>query len=217
MTQNSMTNLDRIRRRRIVPVVILEKEESAEPLAEALLKAGLDIMEITFRTDAAECAIRRIATKFPEILLGAGTVLEPEQLRRAIGAGAKFIVAPGLNENIVRAAKAADCDMFPGVMTPSDVEKALGLGCRILKFFPAEAAGGVAMLKALEGPYSHTGVSFIPTGGISAANMRTYLERPSVAAIGGSWMVEKQLIAARDWTGIEQLTRAALAAAAGKA
>lgn len=206
--------LARIASKRIVPVVVLDHEEQAEPLAEALLKAGLDIMEITFRTAAAEGAIKRIAKRFPEILLGAGTVLGVAQLQRAADAGASYALAPGLNEVVVSAAEKAGVLMFPGVMTPSEVEKALSMNCHILKFFPAEAAGGVTMLKALEGPYSHTGVKFIPTGGIDLNNMRTYLERPSVAAIGGSWIVEKKLIAAKEWGKIEQLTRDALALAA---
>lgn len=207
----------KISSRRIVPVVVLDREDEAEPLAETLLKAGLDIMEITFRTDAAEASIRRIARRFPEMLVGAGTVLDLDQLKRAAGAGAKFAVAPGLNEAVVLAARSAGLPFFPGVMTPSDVEKGLSLGCRILKFFPAETAGGAPMIKALEGPYAHTGVKFLPTGGIGLANMRAYLERPSVAAIGGSWIVEKKLVAARDWATIEILTREALAMAAAVA
>ncbi len=214
MSDKSQAMLVRIMAKRIVPVIVLDHEEQAEPLAEALLKAGLDIMEITFRTAAAEASIRRIARRFPEILLGAGTVLGTDQLKRAADAGATYALAPGLNETIVSAADKAGILMFPGVMTPSEVEKALSLNCRILKFFPAEAAGGVTMLKALEGPYSHTGVKFLPTGGIGLNNMRSYLERPSVAAIGGSWIVEKKMIAAREWGTIEQLTRDALALAA---
>ena len=206
--------LARIASKRIVPVIVLDHEEQAEPLAETLLKAGLDIMEITFRTAAAEASIRRIAKRFPEILLGAGTVLGTDQLKRAADAGASYALAPGLNEAVVNAAAKAGILMFPGVMTPSEVEKALSLNCRILKFFPAEAAGGVTMLKALEGPYAHTGVKFLPTGGIGLNNMKTYLERPSVAAIGGSWIVEKKMILAKDWKSIEQLTREALALAA---
>jgi 2-dehydro-3-deoxyphosphogluconate aldolase/(4S)-4-hydroxy-2-oxoglutarate aldolase len=205
--------LERIARRRIVPVVVLEQVELAELLAETLLKAGLDVMEVTFRTPAAASAIRKIAARFPEMLQGAGTLLDPDQVRKAIDAGARFAVAPGLNERVVEAARAAGIESIPGIMTPSEVEKAMSLGCRTLKFFPAEQAGGVAMLKALEGPYGHTGVRFIPTGGINAANMRSYLERPSVVAVGGSWMVEKKLIVARDWRRIEELTRAALAVA----
>ena len=216
MTEKIST-VERLLRKRLVPVVVLDKESDAEPLAEALLKAGLDIMEITFRTAAAEGAIKRIAARFPEILLGAGTVLEPEQARRAAAAGATFAVAPGLNPEVVAAARAAGLEMFPGVMTPSDVERGLALGCKIQKFFPAEAAGGVTLLKALEGPYVHTGLKFVPTGGIGLVNLRSYLERPIVAAVGGSWMVEKKLIAAADWTQIEKLTRDALAAAAPRA
>jgi 2-dehydro-3-deoxyphosphogluconate aldolase/(4S)-4-hydroxy-2-oxoglutarate aldolase len=213
MNESEMSVLDRIKRARVIPVVALDREDLAEPLAETLLRAGLDVMEITFRTTAAAAAILKITTQFKEMLVGAGTVLDPDQVRRAVEAGARFAVAPGLNEKVVAAAQEAGIEMVPGVMTPSEVDKALGLACRTLKFFPAEAAGGVAMLKSLEGPYGHTGVRFIPTGGINPGNMGSYLQCPSVIAVGGSWMVEKKLVAARDWLQIEQLTRAALAAA----
>lgn len=214
MSDKMNVMLKRIVSKRIVPVIVLDHEDQAEPLAETLLKAGLDVMEITFRTAAAEGSIKRIAKRFPEILLGAGTVLGSDQLTRAADAGASYCLAPGLNESVVLAAEKAGVLMFPGVMTPSEVETALSMNCRILKFFPAEAAGGVALLKALEGPYAHTGVTFLPTGGIGLNNMRSYLERPSVAAIGGSWIVEKKMIAAKDWATIETLTREALAIAA---
>jgi 2-dehydro-3-deoxyphosphogluconate aldolase/(4S)-4-hydroxy-2-oxoglutarate aldolase len=217
MSQTMHDVLGRITARRIVPVVVLDKEEQAEPLAETLLQAGLDIMEVTFRTAAAEKAIRRIAKRFPRMLLGAGTVLEPEQARRAADAGATFALAPGLNERVVEAAGKVGILMFPGIMTPSEVERGLALGCRVQKFFPAELMGGAAMLKTLEGPYAHTGVKFLPTGGIGLGNMKAYLERPSVAAIGGSWMVEKTLLAAGDWGAIERLTRETLALAAARA
>jgi 2-dehydro-3-deoxyphosphogluconate aldolase/(4S)-4-hydroxy-2-oxoglutarate aldolase len=213
MSEAHVNVLERIARKRIVPVVALDREELAEPLAETLLRAGLDVMEVTFRTSEAAPALRRIAARFPEMLLGAGTVMEPDQVRKAVDAGARFAVAPGLNERVVKTAREAGITMVPGVMTPSEVEKAISLACRTLKFFPAEQAGGVAMLKALAGPYGHTGVHFIPTGGINASNMFSYLELPFVAAVGGSWMVEKKLIASKDWSQIEQLTRAALAAA----
>jgi len=209
-----MNVLERIARRRIVPVVALDREELAEPLAEVLLAAGLDVMEITFRTDAAAPSIQRITARFPEMLLGAGTLLEPDQVQKAVDAGARFAVAPGLSARVVESAHRIGIDMVPGVMTPSEVEKAMSLGCRTLKFFPAEQAGGIAMLKALEGPYGHTGVRFIPTGGINIANMNSYLERPSVVAVGGSWMVERKLVTAGAWSRIEQLTRDAVAAAA---
>ena len=207
--------IHRILTKRIVPVVVLDSADSAVPLAEALLAAGLDIMEITFRTAAAEESIRLIASRFPEILLGAGTLLETGQVVRAKNAGAVFGLAPGLNPEIVATAHQAGLEFSPGVMTPSEVEQALALGCKLLKFFPAEAAGGVNMLKSLAGPYAHTGVKFIPTGGVSAANLTDYLKLPVVAAIGGSWMVDKALVNQGKWAEITRLTRDALDAAAG--
>ena len=206
--------INRILTKRIVPVVVLDDAEFAEPLAEALLAGGLDIMEITFRTEAAEESIRRIATQFPEILLGAGTLLEKEQVQRAKDAGAVFGLAPGLNPNIISAANKIGLQFSPGVMTPSDVEMALTLGCKLLKFFPAEVAGGVDMLKALSGPYGHTGVKFIPTGGVTSENIRSYLKLPIVAAIGGSWMVDKMLINEKKWGEITRITRHAIETAA---
>ncbi|MBN8456581.1 MAG: bifunctional 4-hydroxy-2-oxoglutarate aldolase/2-dehydro-3-deoxy-phosphogluconate aldolase [Verrucomicrobia bacterium] len=207
--------LDRIASARIVPVVVLDREEDAEPLAEALIAGGLEVMEITFRTAAAAGAIRRIATRFPQILLGAGTLLEPDQVRRARDAGAVFGLAPGLNPRIVETARECGLGFAPGVMTPSEVEQAMALGCKVLKFFPAGNAGGPAMLKALAGPYAHTGVRFIPTGGVTADNLTDYLKLPIVAAVGGSWMVDKSLVAAGNWAEITRLTQAALAAARG--
>lgn len=206
--------IDRVLAKRIVPVVVLDDAATAEPLAEALLEGGLDIMEITFRTTAAEESIRRIARRFPEILLGAGTLLDEDQVERAKDAGAVFGLAPGLNPKIVAKARELDLQFSPGVMTPTDLEHALGLGCKLLKFFPAEVAGGTAMLKALAGPYGHTGVKFIPTGGISSGLLDSYLKLPIVAAIGGSWMVEKSLVNEGKWSEITRLTREALAAAA---
>jgi 2-dehydro-3-deoxyphosphogluconate aldolase/(4S)-4-hydroxy-2-oxoglutarate aldolase len=206
--------LERILAKRIVPVVVLDTAEHAEPLAEALLAGGLDIMEITFRTAAAEESIQRIAARFPEILLGAGTLLEKKQVKRARRAGAVFGLAPGLNPETVKAAEDAGLLFAPGVITPSEVEQALALGCKLLKFFPAEAAGGVNMLKSLAGPYAHTGVKFVPTGGITSSNLVKYLKLPVVAAIGGSWMVDKALINEGKWDEITRLTQEALEAAA---
>ena len=206
--------LERIERGRIVPIVVLDDVDAAAPLAEALLAGGLDVMEITLRTGAALAAIRRIATAYPEMLLGAGTLLDPSQVEQARDAGAVFGLAPGLNPRVVQAA--ANCGMLfaPGVMTPSEVEQAWAIGCKLLKFFPAEPAGGVAMLKALAGPYAHLGLRFIPTGGIHTGNLADYLKVPLVAAIGGSWMVDKALVAAGRWDEITRLTRVAVAAAA---
>lgn len=206
--------IDRILAKRIVPVVVLDDVEHAEPLAEALLSAGLDIVEITFRTEAAEACIRRIAERYPEVLLGAGTLLEQDQVKRARDAGAVFGLAPGLNPTIVDAAQAVGMEFSPGVMSPSEVEQALALNCKLLKFFPAEAAGGVNMLKSLAGPYKHTGVKFTPTGGITANNLQDYLRLPVVAAIGGSWMVSPVLIKEGNWSEISKLTEEALTLAA---
>ncbi len=202
--------IDRILAKRIIPVIVLDSAEDAEPLAEALLEGGLDIMEITFRTEAAEESIRRIAKRFPEILLGAGTLLTADQVKRAKDAGAVFGLAPGVNPETVAVAKEVGLQFSPGVMTPSEVEQALSLDCKLLKFFPAEAAGGVKMLKSLAGPYAHTGVKFTPTGGINAANLTDYLRLPEVAAIGGSWMVDKALVENGKWNEISQRTAAAL-------
>jgi 2-dehydro-3-deoxyphosphogluconate aldolase/(4S)-4-hydroxy-2-oxoglutarate aldolase len=206
--------IERILSKHIVPVIVLDSVEFAEPLAEALLAGGLDIMEITFRTAAAEAAIERIATRYPEILLGAGTLLGKDQIKRAKNAGAVFGLAPGFNPGVVSAAQEIGLEFSPGVMTPSEVEGALTLGCKLLKFFPAEAAGGVSMLKSLAGPYAHTGVRFIPTGGVSSANLSAYLKLSVVAAIGGSWMVDKRLMSEGKWKEITRLTKESLELAA---
>jgi len=203
--------MDEIFKTRLMPVVVIDDVELAEPLAESLLSAGQAAVEITFRTPAAAACVQRMRQRFPKMIVGAGTLLTVEQLERAISAGAQFAVAPGLNPRVVERALTLKVPMYPGVMTPSEVEQGLEFGCQTLKFFPAEAAGGVKMLKSLAGPYAHTGVRFIPLGGINAANMASYLALPIVAAIGGSWMVEKELIARRDWTRIGALTREALA------
>jgi len=147
------------------------------------------------------------------MMVGAGTVLEPQQLADAIEAGAQFGVSPGLNENIVRAARDKNFFFIPGIMTPSEIESALQLGCKLLKFFPADAAGGVKMLKALAGPYEPAGVRFIPLGGVSAANMQEYLALPNVAAIGGSWLCERKLMREQQWDQVTVLAREALAKA----
>jgi 2-dehydro-3-deoxyphosphogluconate aldolase/(4S)-4-hydroxy-2-oxoglutarate aldolase len=201
--------------KRLLPAVVIEDAELAAPLAEALLAAGLPVIEITFRTQAAEAAIRNVAKRFPEMKLGAGTLLTPDQVARARDAGATFGVAPGLSESVVRRAQECGLQMIPGVATPTEVTRALELGCQVLKFFPADAFGGVKAIKAIGGAFGHTGVRFLPTGGIDAKNLREYLALPIVAAVGGSWMVEKSLIAAKNWKQIEDLTREAVAAANG--
>ena len=206
--------MQRIFEKRIVPVAVIDKADDAVPLAEALLAAGIDIIEVTFRTPAAEQSIRNVRKAHPDMLVGAGTILDTAQLQRAFDAGARFAVAPGLNETVVSKSLSLKLPFVPGVMTPSDVERGLALGCKLQKFFPAEVAGGVKMLKALAGPYAHTGVKFIPLGGVNATNAPEYLALPIVAAIGGSWMVERKLIVDRDWPAIRTLATEAARLAA---
>lgn len=205
----------RLLERRLVPVVVIEDAAKAVDLAQSLLAAGLGVIEITFRTSAAEESIRRIARDCPKMLVGAGTLLDAEQVKKAAGAGAQFGLAPGLDERVIVAAQKEKLTYVPGVATPTDVQKGLSLGCKIQKFFPAEQAGGAPYLKALEGPYGHTGVRFIPTGGLQATNVAPYLALQSVAALGGSWFVDKKYIEAADWTSIQRLTREAIQLTSG--
>lgn len=191
--------IEQIRKAGIVPVVVLDRATDAVPLAEVLLEHQLPVIEITCRTSAAMEAIQRISSACPNMTVGAGTVLCAEDAVRAAEAGASFAVAPGCSPDVVEAAQDAGLLFAPGVMTPTDVEAAYGLGCHLLKFFPAGAAGGPTMLKALQGPYSHLGLEFIPTGGVSAENLRSYLDLSCVAAVGGSWMVKRELIAGHNW------------------
>ena len=191
----------------IVPVVVLNKVADAEPLAEALIKGGLPCAEVTFRTDAAEESIRAIAKKFPDMFVGAGTVLTTEQVDRAIGAGAKFIVSPGLNPKVVEYCIKKGYPITPGIMTPTELEVALGFGLDVVKFFPAENAGGLKMIKAMSAPY--TMMKFMPTGGINATNVRDYLACDKILACGGSWMVKGDLINAGNFAEIERLTKEA--------
>ena len=191
----------------IVPVVVLNKVEDAQPLAQALIAGGLPCAEVTFRTDAAEGSIRSIAKKFPDMFVGAGTVLTTEQVDRAIGAGAKFIVSPGLNPKVVEYCLKKGYPITPGIMTPSELEVALGFGLDVVKFFPAENAGGLKMIKAMSAPY--TMMKFMPTGGINATNVRDYLACGKILACGGSWMVKGDLVNAGDFAQIEKLTREA--------
>ena len=206
----SMDLTSRLLERRLIPVVIIEDAAKAVDLAQTLLSAGLGVIEITFRTKAAEEAIRRIAKDCPKMLVGAGTLLDSEQVKKAAEAGARFGLAPGLDEKIVQTAQKENLTFVPGVVTPSEVQKGLSLGCKIQKFFPAEQAGGAPYLKALEGPYGHTGVRFIPTGGLQVGNAAAYLALKCVAALGGSWFVDKKFIEANDWKKIQTLTQEAI-------
>ncbi len=173
---------------KIVPVLVLNSLKEGLAVCEQLCRNGLPAAEITFRTSAAEEIIREVSKRFPEMFVGAGTVLNVDDLNRAFDAGAKFAVAPGFNPKVVAEAVKRGFPFCPGVCAPSEAEQALDFGCRTLKFFPAEACGGVAMLKALIAPYKHLGVKFMPTGGIKPANAESYLAVPEVAAIGGTWL-----------------------------
>ena len=188
----------------IVPVVVLQDAAKAEPLAEALCKGGLACAEVTFRTDAAEESIRIMSEKFPEMLVGAGTVLTTEQADRAVKAGAKFIVSPGLNPEVVKWCQAHEVPVIPGIVTPTEMEQAIGLGLTMVKFFPAEPAGGVAMLKAMAAPY--VGIKFMPTGGINAKNLEDYLSFDKIICCGGSWMVKGELVKNGEFDKIRDLT-----------
>lgn len=192
----------------IVPVVKIEHAEDAVPLAKALCAGGIPCAEITFRTSAAEESIRRIAQEVPQMLVGAGTVLTPEQADAAVNAGAKFIVSPGLNPKVVAHCVEKGYPITPGTSSPSDVEQALSFGLEVVKFFPAEAAGGIGMIKAMSAPYG--GVKFMPTGGVNAKNLRSYLDFSKVLACGGSWMVPADLLNNKEFAEIERLTREAV-------
>ena len=193
---------------KLVPVVVLEDAKDAVSLAKSLIEGGLPCAEVTFRTAAAEERIRKMTEAFPEMLVGAGTVLTTEQVDRAVAAGAKFIVSPGFNPRIVDYCLDKGIPMIPGCCTPSDIEQALERGLEVVKFFPAEAAGGVPMLKALAGPYRN--VRFMPTGGIGPANLKNYLALPAVLACGGSWMVKESLVNAGEFDKIRELTMEAV-------
>jgi len=196
---------------RLVPVVVLAEAHRAEGLADALVAGGLHVAEVTFRTPAAAEAIRRMA-KHPDLVVGAGTVVRAEQVDQAVDAGARFIVSPGLSRTVVARARECGVDVLPGVVTPSEVIAALDLGIDTVKFFPAAQYGGVGTLKALASPFPN--VRFVPTGGVSPANLTDYLSLPTVPAVGGSWMVRPDLVDAGDFAAVTELTAQAVQAAA---
>lgn len=200
--------LEDIQKLGIVPVVVIDDVKDAEPLAKALCDGGLPCAEVTFRTDAAEESIRIMSEKFPQMLIGAGTVLTTDQVDRAVAAGAKFIVSPGLNPRVVKYCVEKNIPITPGCSSASDIEQALENGLEVVKFFPAEPAGGLPMIKALAAPY--VGVKFMPTGGINANNVKEYLGYNRILACGGSWMVKGDLIKAGDFAKITQLTKEAV-------
>jgi 2-dehydro-3-deoxyphosphogluconate aldolase/(4S)-4-hydroxy-2-oxoglutarate aldolase len=200
--------LERIGEIGIVPVIAMRDVEKAVPLAKALLAGGIPCAEVTFRTAEGEECIRRIAEEVPEILVGAGTVLSPVQAMRAKNAGAKFVVSPGFNPRVVAFCLENDILIVPGCSTPTDMEAAMEFGLNTVKFFPAEQAGGLAYIKACAAPY--TNLRFMPTGGINAANIGTYMAFNKIVACGGSWMVTKELL---DSGNFDEITRLCIEAA----
>ena len=205
--------LNELLKRPVIPVIVIDDANDAEPLAEALLKGGIDVIEITCRTTAAPAALARIRKAFPEMLLGAGTVVTPEQAQMCIDSGVSFGLAPGLNPDAVKFFQASETLFIPGVMTPSEIEQGLALGCKLLKFFPAGSAGGVNMLKNLAAPYAPLGIKFCPTGGVNLKNMNDYLSLPVVSSIGGSWIATRQQVADKQWELITNQSRDACATA----
>jgi len=205
--------LSRIGELGIVPVVKIDRIEDAIPLGKALLSGDLPIVEITFRTSTAEASIRVLNSELPEILVGAGTVLTIEQARKAVEAGAKFIVSPGFNAKIVDYCLENNISVTPGVNSPTQIEMALEKGLEVVKFFPAEASGGLGLLKALSGPFSE--IKFIPTGGIDQTNLLSYLAHPQVVACGGSWMVKPDFLSSGNFDRITAITREAVSTMLG--
>lgn len=199
--------MEQIEKTGIIPVVVIDDAKDAAPLARALINGGLPCAEVTFRTAAAAESIKIMRERFPEMLIGAGTILTTEQVDRAIAAGASFIVSPGTNPKVVKYCQEKNIPIIPGVCTPTEVEAALELGLDVLKFFPAEPAGGLKMIKAMAAPY--TTVRFMPTGGIDAKNVGDYLSYNRIIACGGSWMVKGELIKEGRFDEIERLTREA--------
>ena len=180
----------------------IDKVQDAIPIAKALLLGGIDSIELTLRTDCAIEAVERIADAVPEIILGVGTILTPEQAVQVKEAGAYFGVSPGMNPDVIRKAEEINLPFAPGIATPSELEVAVALGCRFVKFFPAEASGGLNYLKSISAPYKHLGIQYFPLGGLNAENMNHYLDLDNVIAIGGSWIVDSSFVEAKDWVGL---------------
>ena len=196
--------LDRLHDARVIAGFSVDNIEDAVPLTRALLKGGIDVIELTLRTEAGLEAVAKVCKEVPEVLVGVGTILTPETALKVHAAGAAFGVAPGCNVRVIKAAQAAGLPFAPGITTPSELETALEEGCKLVKFFPAEPSGGVPYLKSMSAPYAHLGVKYFPLGGINADNMGSYLALPNVLALGGSWIVKPELVAAKDWDGITE-------------
>ena len=202
--------IEEFRQAGVVPVIVIEDAEKAVPLAKALCAGGLKMIEVTYRTKAAEEAVRRMAQEVPEAIVGAGTLLTPEMVKSAKAAGAKFGVAPGFDPLIVQTAKDVGLPFCPGVATASELSQALSMSCKMVKFFPAEAAGGVSYIKNLLGAFRFTGVVFMPTGGVKPTNAADYLSVPEIVCVGGTWIAPKAALEAGDWALIEKNAREAV-------
>ncbi len=189
---------------KIIAVLAISDIEDAPFIADALIAGGVRNIEMTLRTESALDILTLLVQKYPELNIGAGTVLTTEQLEQVKDTGAPFAVAPGFNPRILDHANMIGLPFFPGVATPSDIEGALEFGCRLLKFFPAEAMGGLNYLKTMQAPYAHLGLQFIPLGGIKPANLPDYIKSPLIGGVGGSWLAPKDLIEAKDWKKIQQ-------------
>ena len=201
--------LDRIEKAGVIAVLVIDDPQDAVPVARALVAGGIDAMELTLRTPLAIDAVRAIAKEVPEMLSGVGTVLTPEQVREVVSAAAAFAVSPGLNPRVVKAAQDAGLFFAPGIATPSDIELASELGCRTMKFFPAEAIGGMSYLRSMAAPYAHLGIRYIPLGGINTANLKDYIQDPLILGVGGSWIAPRKTIKERDWPAITEVAREA--------
>lgn len=199
MSNNVLDNLSKYP---VVPVVVINSLDSAIPLADALIKGGLPVAEITFRTNAAADVIALLAKERPELILGAGTVLTAENLQKAKDCGAKFSVSPGLNPGVVKKAQDIAMPFMPGINNPTDIETAISLDCKKLKFFPAEVSGGIKYLNAISAPYKHLGIKFMPTGGINMGNLKDYLENSTVLTCGGTWIAKENDITQNKWNEI---------------
>lgn len=200
---------------KLIAVLVIDELEAAVPVAEALLRGGVTAMELTLRTPVAFDAAAAIRTACPAMHIGIGTILSPDQVIPALAAGAEFGVSPGVNPDVIRKAADAGLPFGPGVMTPTDVDVAIREGCRLLKFFPAESAGGLKHLANIAAPFAHLGPKFVPLGGINLANLKTWLDHELIAAVGGSWLAPRDVIRAKDWAKVEANAREAMAVVRG--
>lgn len=195
----------------VIAVLMIDDVADAVPLAQALLAGGVDGIELTLRTDVAMQALRSIRAELPEMMVGVGTILSPQQVREVKEAGASFGVSPGMNPRVVNEAVRLGLPFAPGVCSPTDIELALEQGCRLMKFFPSEPSGGLPYLRTIAAPFAHLGVKYIPLGGVNAENAERYLREPSVQALGGSWLAPRELIAKKNWEAITANAREASA------